>query len=856
MSKQTIEAFRRRGLTLKLATLLVEKGYSISGMGDVTWGELRKRRMDDKDITKICKTFDIEMPDTKKAAAPKKDEKKEPASKKETPKKEASKKETPKKKAEKKEPPKKETPKKEKKKPAVETGGEKGIIWCQKDSEEVDVFFKAFKKKGKVAWGANFPINTSQFQFPLVGYVYIKGEGVKFKALIESISKAKDVDAKKIAIPTKFKNETFQTYLDVSEMEELDDFIPLEKFDNLQGEPVKSARNYTQVINKPLEEILTKAIGKPTKADLGILWSVGDPAMIPKYLEVFEKKGKVLWGTRFQINAKQFRYPLVSYIYVKGEGAPYKAIIENITSGTEEIAPPDKAIFPKELKNEKFTTYLEISLIEELDSIMKLSEFNTPKGTPVKSARNYTQIINPEVVIEIPKGMDKDGEEAEEEIIYKSIEKKTATPLVEATVKKMGVKFSKDLIIHMGYRYAEDENIKEEIENIVATYDRILKILKNLGAPDNMPCAFIDNFSDRMRKLDLSDADYKAVLSDAMEKFNISRVDPYESAGIVAAQSIGEPGTQMTMRTFHYAGVAEINVTLGLPRLIEIVDARRVPSTPMMEIFLDKSVRHNTEVIQRIVSEIEMTSLHDLARIDVNIPNMRIDVYPDEKEMKKRNVEFTDIQKKLKRLKAEVEFNEEEKSFTIVSLKLSYNALQGLFAMVTNISIKGIDGIKRAIIRKEGNEYVLYTEGSNLAKVLEIDGVDISRTSTNSIVEIYDVLGVEAARQSIINEAKATLNEQGLNVDVRHIMLVADIMTFEGEVLAIGRHGISGQKTSVLARAAFEITSTHLLKAGVIGEVDSLRGVAENIIVGQPVTLGTGAVELIYKPDIVNKKKK
>jgi DNA-directed RNA polymerase subunit A" len=156
--------------------------------------------------------------------------------------------------------------------------------------------------------------------------------------------------------------------------------------------------------------------------------------------------------------------------------------------------------------------------------------------------------------------------------------------------------------------------------------------------------------------------------------------------------------------------------------------------------------------------------------------------------------------------------------------------------------------IKRAIIRREKDEHVIYTEGSNLQKVLEIDQVDKTRTTTNCVQEIYEVLGVEAARNAIVNEASRTLEEQGLTVDIRHIMLVADLMTNDGDVKAIGRHGISGRKSSVLARAAFEITSTHLLHAAITGEVDNLDGVAENIIVGQPVTLGTGAVNLVYTP--------
>jgi DNA-directed RNA polymerase subunit A" len=142
---------------------------------------------------------------------------------------------------------------------------------------------------------------------------------------------------------------------------------------------------------------------------------------------------------------------------------------------------------------------------------------------------------------------------------------------------------------------------------------------------------------------------------------------------------------------------------------------------------------------------------------------------------------------------------------------------------------------------------MLYTEGSQLKKVLEVEGVDISRTYTNNIGEIYDVFGIEAARNAIIKEATSTLGEQGLTVDIRHIMLVSDIMCCDGEVKQIGRHGISGEKASVFARAAFEVTVNHLLDAGMRGDIDELNGVTENIIVGQPIKLGTGDVHLVAK---------
>ena len=130
------------------------------------------------------------------------------------------------------------------------------------------------------------------------------------------------------------------------------------------------------------------------------------------------------------------------------------------------------------------------------------------------------------------------------------------------------------------------------------------------------------------------------------------------------------------------------------------------------------------------------------------------------------------------------------------------------------VRIKGIKGIRRVMVRKEGEEYVIYTDGSNLKEVLKVKGVDWRRTTTNNIREIEEVLGIEAARAAIIREAKNTLEEQRLNVDIRHIMLVADVMTMDGEVKQIGRHGVSGEKHSVLARAAFEVTVRQLMEAG------------------------------------------
>jgi DNA-directed RNA polymerase subunit A" len=339
------------------------------------------------------------------------------------------------------------------------------------------------------------------------------------------------------------------------------------------------------------------------------------------------------------------------------------------------------------------------------------------------------------------------------------------------------------------------------------------------------------------------------IIERIMESYEYACVEPCEAVGVVSAQSIGEPGTQMTMRTFHYAGVAEINVTLGLPRLIEIVDARKSPSTPMMTVALDDGYSTDRDKARAVAWEIEATHIEHLADVTTDLANMQLIIDLNGKVLAQRNLDIDDIAEKLRDgLGVSITSPDVVENQLIITPDApSYRGLLQLAKNIHTIILKGIEGIKRVVIRKNGDEYTLYTEGSALKDVLQIEGVDATRTHTNNIVETYDVFGIEAARNSIIKEAIDTLNEQGLTVDIRHIMLVADIMTCDGEVKQIGRHGISGEKASVFARAAFEVTVNHLLDAGMRGNVDELNGVTENIIVGQPIKLGTGDVHLISK---------
>lgn len=367
--------------------------------------------------------------------------------------------------------------------------------------------------------------------------------------------------------------------------------------------------------------------------------------------------------------------------------------------------------------------------------------------------------------------------------------------------------------------------------------------------PDDLPPFVFDTILQKIAQDSSlqSAAAIAKIIGRALVEYHKNQIDPSEACGIVGAQSIGEPGTQMTMRTFHYAGVAEINVTLGLPRLIEIVDARSIPSTPMMNIYLRDEYRLNPNLAKKVANQIEITHLNDVADIEADLTNLILFIKPDKKTIHDKGFTVDDLMDAVKKIRG-INVATEKDKFKLTLDEPSYKNLLEVNETLKNLKVKGIDGIKRIIIRKEpGEGYVIYSEGSNLEKVLEIEGVDQYRTTTNDIQAVGRVLGIEAARNMIIQEADNTLSEQGLNVDIRHIMLVSDIMTTDGTIKAIGRHGVSGEKSSVLSRAAFEITVNHLLDASRRGEKDNLGGVAENIIVGQPVNLGTGAVELLMK---------
>ncbi len=350
---------------------------------------------------------------------------------------------------------------------------------------------------------------------------------------------------------------------------------------------------------------------------------------------------------------------------------------------------------------------------------------------------------------------------------------------------------------------------------------------------------------EKLKSSNLSEEGARETLEKVDDAQDYSRVEPGEASGIVAAQSIGEPGTQMTLRTFHFAGVRERDVTLGLPRLMELVDARKIPATPSMDIYLTKEYASSNEKALKVAKEILFSKVGNVVSFSEVDPTEGIKLHLSPEMMADRDTNPDELREVIETGKRNVQPDKRDRNIIHVSMEnADLSALFTLRNKILNMKLKGIPGITRVTVVKEGDEWFIQTAGSNLGKVVLVQGVDPSRVYTNNVHEVAQVLGIEAARSTLVREVMSTLDEQGLEVDIRHVFLVADLMTSKGYIQQIGRHGIAGAKSSVLARAAFEITVPTLAEAAVRGEVEDLKGVTENVIVGLPIPVGTGMIDL------------
>ncbi|XP_078179923.1 nuclear RNA polymerase C1 [Carex rostrata] len=361
----------------------------------------------------------------------------------------------------------------------------------------------------------------------------------------------------------------------------------------------------------------------------------------------------------------------------------------------------------------------------------------------------------------------------------------------------------------------------------------------------------------------ISTKQLQVFLETCISRYQLKKVEGGAAVGAIGAQSIGEPGTQMTLKTFHFAGVASMNVTLGVPRIKEIINAAKNISTPIIEAML---LSDQDLLLARIVkSSIEKTVLGEVAnriRVVVKSGQPYVSVLLDMERIDSLHMKISadavqqSILKHPKiKLKAEhvrVIRNDKLKIYApeVDRSKLQYE-LHTIKCMLPKVIVKGIPTAERVVISEEKGVYKLLVEGTNLLAVMGTPGIDGCKTKSNHVMEVQRTLGIEAARQCIINEILYTMNSHGMSIDIRHMMLLADLMTYKGEILGITRFGITKMKDSVLMLASFEKTAEHLFNASYSGREDQIEGVSECIIMGIPMLLGTGMLKVRQRMDSI-----
>ena len=413
---------------------------------------------------------------------------------------------------------------------------------------------------------------------------------------------------------------------------------------------------------------------------------------------------------------------------------------------------------------------------------------------------------------------------------------------------------------------------------------------------------------------------FEWVLGEVEAKFNLSVAHPGEMCGTLAAQSIGEPATQMTLNTFHYAGVSSKNVTLGVPRLKEIINVATNIKTPSLNVYLEDDIAKSSVLAKNVQQELAFTSLRTVtAAVEIWYdPDPSSTIIPDDEDFVHAFFAIPDeeVEQKLHlmspwllRLELDrAKMIDRKLTMTYVANRIAQSFKTDLFViwsednseklvircrvlggadkdeddlgqveediflrqlentMLNSVELRGVPGILRVfllehdkvivssngnIIARDNKEWVLETDGVNLKTVMCIDGVDFKRTYSNNCVEIFDVLGIEAARAAIMKELRNVIEFDGSYVNYRHLALLCDLMTHRGSLMAITRHGINRADTGALMRCSFEETVEILMEAAAVGEKDDCHGIAENILFGQMAPMGTGAFEVALDIDML-----
>ncbi|CAL9190410.1 unnamed protein product [Musa hybrid cultivar] len=409
-----------------------------------------------------------------------------------------------------------------------------------------------------------------------------------------------------------------------------------------------------------------------------------------------------------------------------------------------------------------------------------------------------------------------------------------------------------------------------------------------------------------MKEYRLTREAFEWVIGEIESRFLQSLVAPGEMIGCVAAQSIGEPATQMTLNTFHYAGVSAKNVTLGVPRLREIINVAKKIKTPSLSVYLKPGVNKKKELAKNVQCALEYTTLRSVTHATEiwYDPDPMSTIIEEDVEFVKSYYEMPDediapekispwllrielnremmVDKKLsmadiaEKINHEFDddltciFNDDNADKLILRIRImnddapkgelqDESAEDDVFLkkiesnMLTEMALRGIPDINKVFIKsgkinrfdenegfKPDVEWMLDTEGVNLLAVMCHEDIDATRTTSNHLIEVIEVLGIEAVRRSLLDELRVVISFDGSYVNYRHLAILCDTMTYRGHLMAITRHGINRNDTGPMMRCSFEETVDILLDAAVYAEGDHLRGVTENIILGQLAPIGTG----------------
>lgn len=377
------------------------------------------------------------------------------------------------------------------------------------------------------------------------------------------------------------------------------------------------------------------------------------------------------------------------------------------------------------------------------------------------------------------------------------------------------------------------------------------KIIKSMVSKveflDNIKEEFYVKFIEYNEKYKFKKDEIQVIIDEIVREYQKVFIELGEVVGMVVVQFIGEFLIQMIFNIFYYVGVVEINVIFGFLRIIEIVDVRKNFLMLIMIVYFDEEYCYDRDKVFEVVRRIEGMIFENLVREEmIDIFNMEYVVEIDFERLEKVGFDMEKVVRKFIGLFKSVEFEVEGYMFVVRFKKvMKFFDLRKIVEKVKKYCFKGFFGVGKIIIRKEGDEYVIYIEGLNFKQVFKVLGVDLMRMRINNIWEIVEVFGIEVVRNVIIDEIVSMMCEQGFEVDVRYIMFVVDMMMFDGVIRLIGRYGIVGEKVSVLVRVVFEIIIQYLFVVVERGEVDFFNGVVENVFIGQFVLVGMGIVKLV-----------